>query len=467
VGLLLLGVNSVLDSYPDASATSEVESEDLNESAGWVVRPEVIRAPASSPDLRDSENQSGEGNRWVEGKLVFLDEAAYPHTYTALQVITESPVIAEGLTAVDRENTKGKRFFLIPVGEDSTFRFQLAPSQAMVRISAIGPGCAGVEDVEAIADEPAIIKMALVYGADVRFVDSENGLPIAVSPQLYYATGNTNWDYREECQTGVRSEIARDYLRILVGEREKVRGSRHLLVATKHFPEGIGLRVAISEPGYEKTSRVVSIPQLGEAMPVVDIPIKPISLIWSSIELSITRPGDWSESTAYDYRSISQFWICSSSSGEGTLCADAVLLPGTQVIEGIPFDDINLELEVAGPLKLLPPAGGRRKIHLTPPKFAGMPYIGIIDCSDIGAVRVPPLVASDSEYAWLGLNREDAPYIGYRYSAQVGYILDGLPLGRVTVYWGKDRFEYRSNMSQNLSLTEIEVHPGINQIILP
>lgn len=431
--------------------------------------PGVLRELAPVATNADAETLPADlqESALIEGRLTFEGGTEYPWPLSGVQVITDVPVIGEEVPCLGADEFGTKLLFLVPVTDDGRFSFRIPAALTTATVSAVGPSCVALQDVQATSGTPAAVPMAFFYCGAVSVRDAGSGAPLEEVTNLSLEGGGIGWRPESGATPGVRSPLA--YLRIQrqLTNTDNLPGDRQFLTAPTFYKEGLPLKVFARAPGFEELEAAVVIPGYSGELPIQLVSLQSAVTARFDIVLTIDRPGDWSETESCEYVGYGRFTIHSDEPDTPRLRASSLLRPGKLTLRGIPFPDPGLwyEPEFQGRTKDSPKPS---EVLLTPPRSSGEPYTAELAVSDSAAFYVPPLTDTFGQYAYFGHVRHSDAKPGWRrYSVRKGLILDGLRPERYRVYWAESYAEITRRMAENLPFADLTLVPGLNRLPAP
>jgi hypothetical protein len=454
---------------PDQQASRSSEDSVLEPLAAAALDPTLLRTTAQDPSSFAAASPAVEPQDSVpiEGRLVFEDGADYPLPFSRVQVITDAPVIGEEVPCLGADEFGTKQLFLVPVTDDGCFSFRIPAALTTATVSAVGPSCVALLDVQATSGIPVAVPMAFFYCGAVSVRDAGSGAPLEEVTNLYLEGGGIGMSPESGVSTGVRSPLA--YLRIQrqVPKVENLSTFRQFLTTPKFYEEGVSFKISARAPGFKELEAALVIPGYSGELPLQLVSLQSAVTARFDIVLTIDRPGDWSETETCEYVGYGRFTIHSDVPDTARLSAASLLRPGQLTLRGVPFPDPRLwyEPEYQGRTKDSPKPS---EVLLTPPRSLGEPYTAALPIPDPAAFYVPPLTDTVGQYAYFGHVRHSDAKPGWRrYSVRKGLILDGLRPERYRVFWAESYAEITRRIAENLPFADLTLVPGLNRLPAP
>ncbi len=432
----------------------------------------LARVAVPAPEVQGGAPADAAPSRKILGRVVFPDCDRPPEGWASVRVLTDVKVEARDSEVLVWESAVEDPLFSVPVNDAGVFEFQLEPTRTSALVAAVGVACVSEADVEAVPGRVTVLRMTYVHGLALRLLDSETMAPPAVSPGVAMLGAGRHSTMRILGRAGeIRSHIALKYLRRhVIGARPAHTYFRLATTDTRSSPAP-RLKVHLGRPGYRPWDGNLPMPLLAGEMPSKTIELEPMVPCEqrSSIRLTIERSGDWRRLRGYPQECRARLLVREAGTQDFTVAISlASLLPGTQTFEGVPIASPEAFLDTAYRLFLYEPPDALQKIDLLATGERPHEYEGVVDCTGMGALLVPPLEDATSEFAWIALKSPRMrALVGTRYRASTGLVVDGLPPDRYAVYWDRDRMSYLASTNNNTPLLHLDLLAGVNTLTLP
>lgn len=407
----------------------------------------------------------------IHGVVQFPHGGKDAPSFETVWVITLDEVHGDGVRRLPADERRAQEFFQIPVSADYSFEFLLPAGTDSISLTAIGPGVTGAEDVLASPEHPCVIPVLFTYALTTSWMDATTGSALARNESLGFLRAHSSSHLLSGGHRGgIRSSLARAFFLPVSNEDPGRFGSVTYAQSEEYVADGLPLSIRVSEPGYQQQSITLQVPLLVDEVAHREIELLPNQEPQCALTIRVLRDLDWVPLESFEYRSFAEIALRENGADLDTQGSPNLKLNDASYrYSRLQFTQPECRYEIGRTLGLA--RSIERPMGLltleADPTHAG-DFLTTIDAREFGVLVVRPSRDAVPKKAWVSLQHQSAPRpMGYQYASQLGIVFDAIPPGRYQIFWGGSYADHRAKVEAGLSLVDMEIRPGINEVVVP